>query len=341
MAVESRHYDQLNWISKLDGTYFHFQGDTLKIGSVRSEIDKWAAINYLNKKQFTIKFLNEGVIDTIGIYQVSSDSITLLFNNNMLVQFVPMDFTFNSDLRWQDLINNEWEVKVNGELESVHFLDEGWFEGMNSIRRCIFQDRVEMYSFSSINGSQFLSITYGQTDLFIYQIKRFENGIIYTKSYDPNRYFEDLEFIQSQDLTQSELLNIQSDLTGRWETEELLGYGPGLNDLSGESQIEGNTWHESEMLSKESLLNEELSFEFTQDLYRIFERDCLVFEGEYQISGDGRFVILNKGSMPSDYVHLFDIKTNYLIMGKLDEFSVDQHGAYEEHFYKVRLEKKG
>jgi len=343
VAVESRHADETSWISPLDGMLLDFEQNLLKITHVNSDSVGEATISYLQNSQLLIQHRGETLVDTLVIHQVSNDSITLLFNGNMLVKLVPIDLTNKSNLAPSELTQNNW-IYLNEQRESyIHFKEDDWYSDYPGMRKkCIVNGNVESYSLKNFKGVQLLSITYWQLDLLIYQIERFENGIIHTRLL--SAYQEAFpKIIQQKSIDAEKKKVIKSAIQGHWNTIDLIDYYTGFEELSGDStefESTGFSFYIGLMLKKRALLNKKITFIFDSNTYQIRENGIIIFKGEFQISHDGKFIVLNKGLNPEDYISMIKFSDEELIIQKEDDFAIAKEGEFIHYTYQLRLKKQ-
>ena len=344
LGVNSRHYDSNSWISSLDGEIFVFNSDTLRLGHVFSDTMITTKLDYINTSQLKISNIITSDIDTFNIYQRSQDSITLLLNNTMLLTLIPLNLQYTSNLELQELIHNSWSFVNSGFEYRIEFLNESGTYGYPDIsKRCITNANVEIYSLYTFQNTQFITVTFGQTENYIYQITNIKNDTVYTKSYSKTGYIHPL-FVKHKSIDQMEIDNIKSTLYGNWSTSELLSYGTGLEEFLGDSsEFEFMGWSpdDSTMITRSSLIEKKISYSFNDSTYQLLINNEKLLAGQYRISADGKFIVLNEGKNPNDYIELIELANDQLTIAKRDDFSVGNEGDYIEYFYKLRMIKRG
>lgn len=341
VAVESRHYDESGWISPLDGLLLDISKDSILFTHVYSDSMMTVHYQYIDSEQILVEQKSIAYKDTIGIYQVSDDSITLLFNKTMLVNFIPVDLSKSSNLDLHELISNEWEFVWDDQIMKIHFLTEEYIPEFPSRKRCVAFGSAEFYNLFSYQGTQFIPITFGQTDPTLYHIEEVRKDTIFTRAYYNKQYIEPI-IVKQKSLSSDKIENIRSELIGDWKTVELLDYYTGLEELLGDSAkyLSSGFGFEGKILSKNALIQNQISLSFGDSEYQITENEQAIFKGTYKLSPDGKYIVLDYGTDPNDYINIIKLKNNQLVIGKRDRFAIEQEGEFIEYYFKIRLKNE-
>ncbi|MEQ8241889.1 lipocalin family protein [Fulvivirga sp.] len=339
MAVESRHYDADSWISSMDGVIFDFKDDSMSFSHVFYDSTISMKVTYLERNIFELR-QNSKVHDTIRIYEMFGDSLTFLIDEKMLVKLIPVVRESNVQLNIDSIINNDWQVHNNGIANRIVVTNHKWDSiKKNTPLMSIINNRIEKFSLSEFKETKFITITSGQTDLYLYQILNMTSDTIFTKILVENEYSYPM-FIKQKKVSKSVIESITKDLVGKWNMTELIDDNSKLaTGDSSDMNIMYYGFEEPSGYKHQSLVDKVISYNFTNDRFQSFENNKLKFEGSYNISNDGKYIILNKGLNPNDYISIIELNGKSMVFEKQDEFSTPTSGKFIEYSYRVKLKK--
>ena len=344
LAVKSEQYKKGKWMVPIDGSIFTFTKEKLYWQFVYS--DSTLIYDYSLKGKNIV--LNDTII--IRISFLSKDSMKLVIDKRTITTFIPIDKEHGDiNISAIDFIENNWTYKTDAFQQRIDFLEDSWEVNKNDISRvCIthtFGDKYcyqnnEKWSLYSKGESKFLSFTWGQHKNYTHQIIRQNEDTVFTKLWNGKEFIYPI-LIKHNKIVSNEREIILNRITSKeWRTIEIIDYSSSFNEDTIGTELESTGFYvtDTTLISKQEFLDKKIKLLFSDTEYKILINDKVYVSGKWRLSIDGKYIILNSGLNPSDYIALIEISNKYLIIGKSDEFSLGIGRNFIEYYYRLKLE---
>ncbi|GER61040.1 hypothetical protein ULMA_31480 [Patiriisocius marinus] len=322
--------------SILDGTIFHFKNNSVDISDI-----------YLNESEdFKFKISkNQITIDNstnLKIVKEYSDSIIIDYKNEARIKLIKLQ---GQSAELIDLRTNNWKLMFDNskyyEFNSKLILtDSTFFKEPNSkmaLKKNLNKDRfdrlVEKWNFKNINGSYVFAITNGQAfDSFFKVSGTPQDSILNVECLNCNDIIK-AKLIKEKNLTEIERNKILSKLSdSKWKVSQII-------DLD---TISVSNITDSGFIPYNSLIEKQLTFEFLNDKsYLIQGKTSTKISGNWRLSSSGNEIILSDGKSVSDYIDILSIENDFIEIGNLNWFSLNDSYQELEIYYKLRLRNNG
>jgi hypothetical protein len=346
IATESSQIKKDGWISPIDGMILKFDNKQLIMSHIFYDSIRYYPLEIKKEKIY----LKDSLWSEIR--HLDDDSLILDFNKMMRVKFIPISRGTYSrmDLNYWDF--TDWTFKYNEYFQEFKLLDSLWSIYPNELAKiCVTQSKGERYRYSQtekwnikvINEKHIFAITFGQFDYKIYNVLEYKGDTVFLESLTDQESALIL-LIKEPVLTPDEKDRIINILRNqRFYTAELIDKVNSFEEDSLDWEFEPTGFFviDTTLFKKISLLNNQLSFEFSDNMdYKIYESDTLRINGKWKLSKSGKQIVLNYGFNPNDYIDLIKVETDSIIIGKSDMFQVGERKKdYVDYYYKIVLTK--
>ena len=333
IAVESRQEGD-GWISPIDGAFIYLKEGKGELTFIAS--DTIQRFNY--KVDGNIIYKND-TIQFGKITHLSEDSMTMLIGNNMKTVFLPIKeqkVAASREELLDILMKNAWYQAYSNRKDRIDFFDLGFFEKDDKFKVCIkhYKDTYwnyranEKWTLFEYKGSLFLGISEGQFDLDIYQITEISSSSIKLNIYSAHPYPLYLEAIEKVEVREIEIL--KNIITAqKWKMEDLKNYHqfesvPAIDSFDIDSfAVTGVSLRADSMILKSDFLNKKLTYNFLDNgFFSIQVHGKIIKKGNWSISNDGQFIILNHPENPLNYLEIIEAEKGKLIIGQTVELRV-------------------
>lgn len=347
LAIESKQISKKGWITPLDGFAFNFGRKESNGTHVFSDSVGTGEFKVRKKKiLFNGKLLGK-------IIHKDQDSLILVVDKKMRVKFIPLKpetkFNISADF-WNHL---DWTFYTNDFTQHFRLLKESWKWGadeppkiglITTIEENYKNSHTEKWNFKIIDDIHLFVKTYSQIEEDIYLVKEYRNDTVVLESLSNPVYQEKNELVKIPSITKSEKDNIANIIKNQlWIGSEFIHKASHLDNEpeTDDGSITGFYAIDTLSFQNKSLANKGLSFRFFDNSkYEIYESDTLRLKGNWKISDTGRQIVLNLGCNPEDYIDLIEIKSDDIIIGKIDRFQAGERKRdFIEYYYQLRLTK--
>ena len=346
IATESRHLKNNVGIWPMDGMAFEFDNEQLSMSHVFFDTIQFYPLE-IKKRRI---FLNDTLWGKVR--HLDKDSLLIDFEKTMRVKFIPLsngEFTKDDLDYWKC---NNWTFSNSGYLQEFKLLDSLWGLYPNDMSKiCVTQSlekryrysHIEKWNIKEINGRHLFTITKGQFDPEIYNVLEYKGDTVLLESLT-HQDSALIMLVKDPIATPKEKDRIIHTIQNqRWYSTALIDKANSFEDdtLYSEFMRSGFFVIDTLLFKRTSLLNNQLSFEFSDDYeYGIYESDTLRIDGKWRLSETGKQIIINKGFSPNDYIDLYHVNADSIVIGKSDMFQVGKRKTeYIDYYYKMTLTK--
>lgn len=335
-----------NWYSPLDGLILDINKKRVTVAHVFSDSIKTFP---LSKKGDKIQ-IDKNYFGLI--HSVSKDSLVVDFDNRMRTKFIPIK-QYAVKIDSLNLTKNAWILKwSDGEYSvdlRIHFMNAKWYpEEYPNIamihRRAVnykYQEN-ERWALSHIMNEWFLTLTQGQFHPITYQISKVYKDSLKLKCLTWPIASE-FRLLRSLNKEHSELTSIINHLIKKtWRVSEVLNHSNSFSEDTialDEEYTAGHYSRDTILIKRSELFENRMSFKFNPDYtFQLILDNDIFWQTKWRITGDGKYIILNKGLHPYDYIELISWTDKELVIGKADDFGTNKKREYIPYYYELRLE---
>lgn len=339
IAVKSGPYKKEKWASPIEGIIYSFTSNKLLLRNIF--IDTTRIYNYRVKKNKLI--LNDSI--KIKIDFISNDSLKLVFDKGGVITFLPLKKQQEAlNITNSDFTENNWTMHYEYNQLRIDFLNKDWEDLAKYIPKiCITHQKIDEYcdqnlekwSYSLVDDYHLLTITWRQLDPFTYQVLRQNYDTIFTRLLYPGE--PQYPFLVKHPKSgETEKQKISDRLSARkWNTIQIVDSTKVYEGF----YVDDNDVNLYNLISEKDFLEKKLAFVFDKkDGYKILVNNQLFKSGQWKLSVDGRYVILDEGVRPEDYIEIIEANSKSIVIAKSDQFRVGNLNEYYGYYYKLKLE---
>jgi hypothetical protein len=236
--------------------------------------------------------------------------------------------------------HQNWKIYYSNESEQIKLFDNESFTYPNreaklalvkNISKDKYYSQRENWNFTTINGNHIFARTYGQGTLIIYRIIEYLRNSILLECISRDE-ISTVKMEKILPISQENRIDIKNKIQEEiWKTKQVLR----LENLG-----RGSCCLDSIFIKKSSVNKNGLSFKFSKNSkYEIFEYDNLRAEGIWNLSKDGKEIILDKGIFPSDFIEILNIEKKFIVLGFNRTFEPEFFdGLFDNCYFELQLE---
>jgi hypothetical protein len=284
--------DTLKSNSVFDGSVLKVYGDTLTLmPSDSSTILYFLAVDKIRNPE---DGLEQQIIDNLIAvpYQLNteSDSIRLYFDHT---EQASTSFPFSSNI--------------------VHF-DKLGCEGVG----CFQNHEAENWSMREVHGRVVLTHSFYFPDFEALQINQIDsNGIMNVEYLSSNRFNKGVQGrLVPKSLETSSYSKLRSQLQNSWILDKVIDSDPSLDKNEPRLNLRSiNRFNKKHLARLQDINDLNLKLTFTDDQFQLSIDEYSVNGGEvYQLTTDGRYIIVGEGITRKDYIEVLSISNNRLLI---------------------------
>ena len=346
IATESNQIKKKGWISPIDGIIVKFDKEQLIMSHVFYDSVRCYQLEIKKEKIY----LNDTLWGKIKY--LDNDSLLVDFSKRMRVKFLPIEKGNYGETGIDFWNSTNWTFFYNEYSQELKLLDSLWgFYPKETAKICVTQSKDIRYKYSEtekwnikeIDGRHIFVKKFCQFEYEIYNVLEYKNDTVVLEclSYNDSAQIllikEPLASVSERD----KIIDILQNQ--RWYSAKLINMVNSFEEDSIDSEVESTGYFviDTTLFKRTSLLNNQLSFEFSDNSeYKIFESDTLRISGKWRLSETGKQIVLDSGFNPNNYIDLFKVETDSVIIGKSDMFYIGKRKKeYINYYYKMILTK--
>jgi len=289
--------------------------------------------------------------DTIEekIISLTYDSLKIVLGNRENTFVSLKKKSMGDKLTIDYLSENNWVYVLDTIQGRIDFQNKA-FRNSNSEteKQCVSHFKSGMYNYLNIerwslidfNDNTFLNLTINEHWVRIHQVLSVEDDTIKLCTWGGEKFVYPVLVKQSK-LKLENRNNIIKILTSKqWNASCVFDYSTEhynyRKDSLGDVDVSGAWGTDTLLIDKKDFLNKKMSFKLHNDMrFEILIKNKIFSSGDWDLSFDGKYIVLNDGNTISDYIEVINLSNNILQIGKYDMFHVGKHNAYVGYYYKM------
>lgn len=342
VLVEARHNNSNDIYNYVSGFLNSYKGDTFIVRNVFESVD-YRNIFQLRDSSIIYK-------DTIAfeIIYLSKDSLKIASPYNWVCTYVPVNHkSKKNELTHKYFTENNWVYSIDSIQGRIDFQNKA-FKNRDSdnVKQCISHFKFGIYNYQNIekwslvnfNENTFINLTSNEYWVRIHQILSINHDTIRMCTWGGDKFIYPV-LIRQKKLKSETHKNIINHLTSKqWYTNRVFDYSTELYNLRKDSlddiEISAAWGHDTVLIRKKDFIKKKISYKFYNNMeFVIYIKNKVFSSGYWDLSFDGKYIVLNDGNTTSDYIELIDVGDDSLQIGKHDMFNVGKRNAYVEYYY--------
>lgn len=324
------------------GFLYSYKGDTSMVRNVYESVD--------HRNKFQLRDSSIIYKDTIAfkIVHLSSDSLKIASPDNWENTYVPVNHKSKINrLTHKYFTENNWVYATDSIQGRIDFQSKA-FENSESdiVKQCVSHFKSGIYNYQNIekwslinfNENTFINLTSYKYWVSIHQILSIKNDSIRMCTWGGDKFIYPV-LIRQKKLESETRKNIINHLTSkRWYTIKVFDYSTELYNFRKDSlddiKTSGVWGRDTVFMKKKDFLKKKISYKFYNNMeFVIFIKNEVFTSGRWDLSFDGKYIVLNDGNTTCDYIELIDLGNDSLQIGKHDMFNVGKRNVYVEYYY--------
>lgn len=342
ILVEATHNNSEDIANYFSGFLNSYRGDTSIVRNVFESVD--------NRNIFQLRDSSIIYKDTIEfeIIHLSKDSLKIASPDNWVSTYIPVNHkSKNNELTHKYFTENNWVYATESIQGRIDFQNKA-FENRdsNNVKQCISHFKFGIYNYQNIekwslinfNENTFINLTSNEYWVRIHQILSINQDTIRMCAWGGDKFIYPV-LIRQKKLESETRKNIINHLTSKqWYTTKVFDYSTELlifrKDSLDDIEISGAWGNDTVFIRKKDFLKKKISYKFYNNMeFVIFIKNKVFSSGFWDLSFDGKYIVLNEGNTTCDYIELIDVDNDSLQIGKHDMFNVGKRNAYVEYYY--------